>query len=72
MSMCETALRVLRDMNDKGALGGKGVEVERAAQGFVAKCLHLGMVSAMPCAAVLLAARVLNEPAVPESFGAAL
>jgi hypothetical protein len=48
------------------------VEVERAAQGFVAKCLHLGMVSAMPCAAVLLAARVLNEPAVPESFGAAL
>ncbi|RSH95601.1 hypothetical protein EHS25_000693 [Saitozyma podzolica] len=43
MSMCETALRVLRDMNDKGALGGKGVEVERAAQGFVAKCLHLGM-----------------------------
>lgn len=47
MSMCETALRVLRDMNDKGQLGGKGVEVERAAQGFVAKCLHLGMVSAM-------------------------
>ncbi|GFZ46379.1 hypothetical protein JCM24511_04626 [Saitozyma sp. JCM 24511] len=43
MSMCETALRVLRDMNDKGQLGGKGVEVERAAQGFVAKCLHLGM-----------------------------
>jgi hypothetical protein len=58
-------------MNDKGELGGKGVEVERAAQGLVAKCWYLGMVSAMLCADSL-EARVLNRPAVPESFGAAL
>lgn len=41
---CEASLRSLRAQGERGELGSKTVEVERAAQGVVGKCLSLGMV----------------------------
>jgi len=45
---CEEALRSLRVQEEKGELGSKGIEVERAAQGLVGKCLGLAMVRPSP------------------------
>ena len=41
---CEAALRSVRAQGEKGELGTKLIEVERAAQGLVGKCLSLAMV----------------------------
>ena len=42
---CQMALKVLSEMDEGGALGPKGIEVVKAAQGLAIKCLTLGMVS---------------------------
>lgn len=43
--VCGLALEVLREMDERKQLGDKGIEVEKAGQGVVAKMLSLGMVS---------------------------
>ena len=45
MSICDTALRILRQMDREELLGGKGVEVEKASQAVSAKSMTMGMVS---------------------------
>ncbi|WVQ78257.1 hypothetical protein IAT38_000341 [Cryptococcus sp. DSM 104549] len=40
---CQIAFRVLRELDEAGHLGSKGVEVEKACQGAVSKCLQIGM-----------------------------
>jgi hypothetical protein len=45
MAVCDTAVRVLREMDRAGLLGDKGVEVEKAGQAVIAKSMAMGMVS---------------------------
>lgn len=45
MAICDTALRVLREMDRECLLGSKGVEVEKAGQAVIAKSMTMGMVS---------------------------
>ncbi|ORY21586.1 hypothetical protein BCR39DRAFT_562599, partial [Naematelia encephala] len=40
---CEAALVALRRLEEQGSLPGKAIEIERAAQGLVGKCLRLEM-----------------------------
>jgi hypothetical protein len=48
ITTAQTALGVLRGMDEKHMLGNQGTEVERADQGLVGKCLSLGMVRWVP------------------------
>jgi len=45
LGVCDAALRTLRGMDEKGALGSKGLEVEKAGQAIIGRSLTLGMVS---------------------------
>lgn len=45
MAVCDEALRVLRELDQDGHLGSKGIEVEKAAQAIIARAMSLGMVS---------------------------
>lgn len=45
LAVCDAALRVLRGMDEKGELGSKGLEVEKAAQAVISRSITLGMVS---------------------------
>ncbi|WVN89000.1 uncharacterized protein L203_104216 [Cryptococcus depauperatus CBS 7841] len=42
---CRVGFRVLRELNEDGVLGNKGVEVERSCLGMVTKYLCLGMIN---------------------------
>jgi hypothetical protein len=42
---CEDGMKVLREIQAAGHLGHKAVEIERAGQGLVGKCVAMGMVS---------------------------
>jgi hypothetical protein len=45
LGICDAALKVLRGMDQKGQLGSKGLEVEKAAQAVIGRSITLGMVS---------------------------
>nr|XP_019002345.1 uncharacterized protein I203_04824 [Kwoniella mangroviensis CBS 8507]OCF65806.1 hypothetical protein I203_04824 [Kwoniella mangroviensis CBS 8507] len=43
IAICKSAMRVLREFDDKGQLQGKGLDVERSSSGIVVKCIAIGM-----------------------------
>jgi hypothetical protein len=45
LGVLDAALKVLRQMDENGQVGSKGVEVEKAGQAVVARSIALGMVS---------------------------
>lgn len=45
LGICDAALRVLREADERGGLGSKGLEVEKAAQAVISRTITLGMVS---------------------------
>jgi hypothetical protein len=45
LAICDAALGVLRRMDEKGELGSKGLEVEKAGQAIIGRSFTLGMVS---------------------------
>lgn len=45
MAICDVALRTLRQLDEAGKLGDKGIEVEKAGQAVIARAMSLGMVS---------------------------
>ena len=44
LAICDAALAVLRRMDEKGELGSKGVEVEKAGQAIIGRSITFGMV----------------------------
>lgn len=45
MSVCDAAMLVLREADEKGQIARKGIEVERAGQAVVNRAIALDMVS---------------------------
>ena len=55
LAICDAALGVLRRRDEKGGLGSKGVEVEKAGQAIIGRSITLGMVGISTSASLISA-----------------